>query len=441
MNVRQTITTASRFCVGGAMLGMAFLILVPCYGAAPTFASLYSFKDGVDGNFPEARLAIGSSGVLYGTTYAGGTSGWGTVFELAPPSAPGGAWQRKILYNFTGGADGANPMAGVVASSSGVLYGTTFQGGTSGYGTVYQLTPAGGGAWNQKVLYSFTGGNDGANPEASLTLTSSSVLYGTTYNGGTSGFGAVFSLTPAGGGVWTEKVLYSFLGGNDGANPQASVIFSKQKVLYGTTYAGGSAGWGTVFQLVPAGGIWTESVLYAFTGQADGGAPQAGVVIGANGVLYGSTFWGGNTTLCTLGGYATGCGTAFQLTPPVSGGAWTESTIYTFAGPPHDGSHPYQNLTITGSGALWGTTFAGASSTNVCFPASYTGCGMVFQLKPPASGGTWTNNIVHVFTGDDGGGPCGVILNSSGVVYGATYVGGTAGGFGTVFSITPGGAK
>lgn len=436
MNVPQMITSVLRHRRLGGTLAMGLMLLIPGRAATPTLTSLYSFTGGSDGAFPEARLVLSSTGILYGTTYSGGASGWGTVFQLAPPSVSGGPWSQRVLYSFTGGNDGANPLGSVIIGKNSVLYGTTFQGGSKGYGTVFQLTPATGGVWTEKTLYTFTGGNDGGSPQAGLAISSIGVLYGTTYFGGTSGQGTVFQLTQS-GGVWTEKVLYNFLGGNDGANPQAPLALSTTGVLYGTTYTGGSAGWGTVFSLTPGtGGSWTESVLYTFTGAADGGSPQAGITLASNGVLYGSTFWGGNVTACPLGGYPQGCGTVFQLAN--SGGTWTETVLLTFQGPTKDGSHPFQNLFLTAGGALWGTTFSGSSSDDVCFPASYTGCGMVFQLKPPAtSGNPWTENIMHSFLGDDGGGPTGVVLNKSGIAYGATYVGGTAGGYGTVFQVTP----
>lgn len=422
-----------------ATLGMALVLLTAGPARSTTFTSIYSFTGGSDGAFPQGRLVLSSStGVLYGATYSGGTYGWGTVYQLTPGT--GGVWTQKVLYNFTGGNDGANPPAGLVLGPNTVLYGTTYQGGSTGYGTVFQVAPIGGGVWKQTTLYTFKGGSDGANPQGSLTRSTSGVLYGTTYNGGTQGLGTVFSLTPGTGGAWTERVLHSFQGGTDGANPQATLALSSQAVLYGTTYAGGTAGWGTVFSLIPgAGGVWTEKILYSFTGQADGGGPAAGVTLApTTGVLYGTTFWGGNVVSgCPLAGYINGCGVVYQVVPS-AGGNWTQSVLYTFAGPPADGAHPYQNLTLTSAGKLWGTGFSGGSSLNICFTASYVGCGNAFLLAPPATqGGAWTYNKMHNFIGNDGGGPEGVILNSTGAAFGATYVGGLAGGYGAVYQIAP----
>jgi uncharacterized repeat protein (TIGR03803 family) len=436
-------------------IGALFALRMPCGASTPTLTTLYSFP-GEEGAFPEAGLVL-NNGALYGTTYAGG-SGWGTVFKLSPPTPPATAWTPAQLYAFTGGADGANPRAGVIFSSRGVIFGTTEQGGAYGYGEVFSLTPAAGGKWTQAVVYSFTGqGGDGAYPEAGLVLSpKSGLLYGTTYGGGTAGYGTVFSLTPAVGGTWTEKVLYSFAGSPDGANPLAGLTLSTKGVLYGTTYGGGGLGWGTVFELTQPAGVWTESVLYSFngapsgagespptpcgtTGQpaCDGGAPAGSLLVNATtGVLSGTTTLGGDPTGCPQGGYEQGCGTVFQLTPPTPPATtWTETLLYTF-GPPQNAMLPSYTLAAPASGnPIYGTAFTGASSSFACFPESYTGCGMVFVLqapKPPAT--AWTLSTMAVFNGDNGGGPNGVIL-SPGLLYGTTYEGGLSGGYGTVFQI------
>jgi uncharacterized repeat protein (TIGR03803 family) len=452
-----------------ALIGAFLAIGVPCSAAVPVLTTLYNFP-GTTGAFPEASLVL-NNGDLFGTTYSGGT-GWGTVFALIPPQASG-PWTIRQLYAFTGGADGANPRAGVIFSSHGLIYGTTEQGGAYGFGVVYSLTPAGGGKWTEAVLYSFTGtGGDGANPEAGMILSPKGLLYGTTSNGGSAGYGAVFSLTPsAGGGPWTEQVIYSFKGaptgcsttGNpacDGANPLSSLYLNANGALYGTTYSGtavsGGPLWGTVFQLVQVGGVWTESVLYSFlgapsgadggsecgtTGQAacDGGAPAGGVVVNkTTGAIYGTTTLGGLPTGCAFGGYTQGCGTVFQLTPPVAPSTtWTESLLYTFGGPPNGSLPSYSLFYPPAGGPLYGTTFSGGSSPETCFPASYSGCGIAYVLQPPvAPSTTWTKSNMAVFNGDNGAGPSGLVLSpAGGVLYGTTYTGGLAGGYGTVFQI------
>src|ERR1039457_6810828 len=157
--MQKSLTTA-------VLIGALFAIRMPCGAATPSLTLLCSFP-GPNGAFPEAGLVL-HNGVLVGTAYTGG-NGWGTVFELSPPAQSGEAWTINQLYAFTGGVDGANPRAGVIFSSHGAIFGTTEQGGASGYGTVFSLTPATGGKFTQKVIYSFTGqGGDGANPEAGL---------------------------------------------------------------------------------------------------------------------------------------------------------------------------------------------------------------------------------------------------------------------------------
>ncbi|MGA2577093.1 MAG: choice-of-anchor tandem repeat GloVer-containing protein [Bryobacteraceae bacterium] len=452
-------------------VGALFAMQLPCGAATPVLTTLYSFP-GIDGEYPEASLVL-NNGNLIGTTYTGGV-GWGTVFALSPPAQSGGAWTIHQLYAFTGGADGANPRAGVVLNPQGVIFGTTEQGGASGYGTVFSLTPAGGGKYTQSVVYSFTGlAGDGAYPEAGLILSSKSgYLYGTTYGGGTAGYGTVFALTPpvAPSTAWTEKVLYSFAGAPlgcgtgsnpacDGENPLGAVTLTSTGVLYGTTYNGGGAGWGTVFELTQSAGLWTEKVLYSFNGApsavnggnacgtsgdptpCDGGAPEGNVALNtATGALYGTTTLGGKSTGCPQGGYEQGCGVVFQLTPPVAPStAWTESLLYIFAGPPQDGMLPSANLVYAPTGGtLYGTTFAGASTTDHCFPGSYLGCGMAYFLSPPvAPSTTWTKTNLAIFNGDNGGGPNGVILSpAGGLLYGTTYEGGLAGGYGSIFQLT-----
>ncbi|HUD99815.1 MAG TPA: choice-of-anchor tandem repeat GloVer-containing protein [Bryobacteraceae bacterium] len=225
-----------------------------------SFKTLYSFTGQPDGANPSASVVIGG-GVLYGTTQYGGTGrctyislGCGTVFSLTPPTSPGGAWTESVLHDFKGkccqaSEDGDNPVAPVVIGSGGVLYGTTQYGGTGSCpafgpcGTAYSLTPPNspGGTWAEAV-YSFPGGGGGF-PEAGLVIGGRGVLYGTTSGGGTltSEYGTVFSLTPPAspGGPWTETTLWSFSGGSDGAVPEAGLVIGKDGILYGTTSIGG----------------------------------------------------------------------------------------------------------------------------------------------------------------------------------------------------------
>src|ERR1039458_4539934 len=226
----------------------AALLMTSTWAAAQVQEQvLHSFQnDGADGVDPYAGLIFDGAGNLYGTTWQGGTYGYGTVFELTPTA--GGTWTENVLWSFGSGTDGTSPVAGLIFDAVGNLYGTTLQGGTYGYGTVFELTPAAGGTWTEKVLYSFGSGTDGANPYAVLIFDAAGNLYGTTYFGGSSdaGNGTVFEVSPSAGGVWTEHVLHRFGNGTDGIWPQAGLVFDAVGNLYGTTSVGGTFGWGTV---------------------------------------------------------------------------------------------------------------------------------------------------------------------------------------------------
>jgi len=280
-----------------------------------------------------------------------------------------------------GGTDGSYPFASLVVSKMGTLYGTTSVGGGAGTpvgcnglgcGTVFELTaPASaGGAWTESVLYRFTGGSDGGNPSAGLVIGPKGQLYGTTEYGGASADGVVFELTPpsAPGGAWTETVLYTFTNQNgDGAFPWAGVVIGPNGVLYGTTTEGGTAGLGAVYDLAPPatpGAAWTETVLYSFTGTSDGSDPLGGVIVNSAGVLYGTTLNFGGSPSCS--GYY--CGTVFALQPPASpGGTWTQTVLHSFSGG-SQGAGPWAGLTMGKSGALYGTTSVdGASNTGTVF--------------------------------------------------------------------------
>ena len=362
--------------------------------AAPTETVLHSFS-GSDGAQPIAGLLADGNGNLYGTTAKGGASGNGVVFKLAP----GGTY--TVLYSFTGGSAGRFPQAGLIADSSGNLYGTTQFGGAMGNGVVFKLAPGG----TETVLYSFChlpGCTDGAYPQAGLIADSSGNLFGTTPYGGTSNDGVVFKLTSGG----TYTVLYSFSGGGDGAFPGAPLIADGSGNLYGTTAAGGASNDGVVFKLTPGG---TETVLHSFTG-SDGAGPFAGLISDSNGNLYGTTAAGG----------APGYGVVFKLTP---GGTYT--VLYSFTGG-SDGANPAFGLTADNSGNLYGTTPSGGASG-----CGASGCGVVFKLT---SGGTET--VLYTFTGlGDGAFPgSGLTADSSGDLFGTTFAGGASGN-GTVFEL------
>jgi uncharacterized protein YceK len=372
---------------------------------------------------------------------------------------------ETVLYSFTGGSDGYNPLGRLIFDSKGALYGTTVSSGTYSLneGTVFKLTPpvAGQTQWAKTVLHTFTC-SLGSYPEAGVIFDSKGALYGTTHAGGPGagtgcpqgagpGKGAVFKLTPpaAGQTQWTETVLYSFTGGSDGGHPGA-VIFDSKGALYGTADSGGG-GSGAVFKLrPPAAGQtqWTETVLYSFTGGSDGSNPRA-VIFDSKGALYGTTFNGGGTGSCSgpNGMVQPGCGTVFKLTPPATGHTqWTEIVLYSFTGG-SDGGNP-SGVILDSKGALYGTTLNSGGGTG-CSVAFGQGCGTVFKLTPPAAGQTqWTLTVLHTFTGgSDGGNPfAGLIFDSKGALYGTTANNGASDGSGcnnvpygcgTVFKLTP----
>jgi uncharacterized repeat protein (TIGR03803 family) len=221
-------------------------------------------------------LAQGKDGNFYGTAASGGTNGgYGTVFKIGTNGV------LTSLHSFMGGDDGANPYGPVMQGSDGVFYGTTGYGGTNNYGTVFKVTTNG----DFTSLYSFKGGNDGANPYAGLAQASNGVLYGTTLNGGTNGIGAVFKITTNG----AFSSLYSFTGGGDGGYPYGTLLLAKSGAFYGTTSYGTNSA-GSVFKITTNGVV---TALYSFTDGNDGAGPQAGLVQGADGSLYGTTYSGG----------------------------------------------------------------------------------------------------------------------------------------------------
>jgi uncharacterized repeat protein (TIGR03803 family) len=352
--------------------GMVFE-LSPLAGGSWKEQVLYNFN-GKDGASPYGGLILDAAGNLYGTTAYGGSGHSGTVFELSPVA--GGGWQHQILYSFQGQKDGAVPYAGLVFDAAGNLYGTTRDGGGGectdggfevGCGTVFELTPAGGVAWTEKILHEFhEDGTDGYVPSSNLIFDAAGNLYGTTSHGSApDGPGTVFELSPAVDGSWTEKLLYTFGNSPDGNTPSSGVIFDALGNLYGMTIAGGSAGGGgTVYELMPAaGGVWTESILQSFSdGAGQGGFfPQGGVIFDDAGNLYGSTTDGGVYSF----------GTAFKLTP-LGNGSWTKTILHNFNYNPSGGdAGDPSGLVFDGSGNLYGTGFLGGA---------YRG-GAVFEIK------------------------------------------------------------
>jgi uncharacterized repeat protein (TIGR03803 family) len=330
-----------------------------------------------------------------------------------------GAWAQgkyKTLYKFKGGKDGNGPWAGLIFDAAGNLYGTTLYGGAHKVGTVFELSPGATGGWTESVLYSFTGGADGrmSGSGAGLVFDGAGNLYGTAGAGGAYGQGVAFELTPTSSG-WAESVLYSFTGGADGGGPYAGLIFDTAGNLYSTTWGGGrpDCGCGVVFKLAPTSSGWNESVLYSFG--PDGQNSDAELMFDGAGLLYGVAWYGGTY----------GNGNVFKLTP-TSSGEWTESALHQFKGD-KDGAHPRAGLIFDSVGNLYGTAANEYTS----------GYGIVLKLVPN-SDGSWTKQTLHQFTGGkDGANPyVAVTFDSAGNLYGATNDGG-AYGYGVVFKLTP----
>ena len=352
------------------------------------------------------------------------------------------AQTETVLFSITDGMDGSFPRGGVISDAAGDFYGTSEFGGnwsrcSGGCGAVWKFSPASGGGWTETVLHTFSGDQDGGNPYAGLVSDAAGNLFGTTLSGGNGNCtpnwaycGVVFELSPNSSGGWTETVLHTF-GGRDGAAPWASLIFDAAGNLYGTTHDGGRYGGGVVFELSRnSSGGWTETVIHAFTGGNDGGQPSGNLTLDSAGNLYGTTTGGGNL-VCR---YITfGCGVVFKLAL-VSGGYWKESVLHAFNST--YGAAPAAGVVFDAVGNLYGTTEVGGENLG-CGGA---GCGIVFQLSPTASG-PWKFTGVHLFSDihqQKGSYPFGnLLLDGAGNVYGTAYGGGTS-GCGLVYKLSLG---
>jgi uncharacterized repeat protein (TIGR03803 family) len=293
------------------------------YGAGTVFAmnldgtgfiTLYNFQpsNGIDGTTAQAGLIQGTGGRLYGTTQNGGVYSVGTVFAVNPDGTG-----FATLYSFTGGNDGYSPLANLVQGTDGRLYGTAIKGGANGFGTVFAVNTDGTGF---TTLYTFTNGNDGGQPSSALIQGTDGRLYGTAIEGGINNFGTIFVMNLDGTGFTT---LYGFTNGNDGSAPIGNLIQEADGRLYGAAQSGGINGTGTLFVLNPDGtGFGT---LYSFTGGDDGAFPQAALIQGADGRLYGTAAYGG----------ASGNGTVFAIstTSATAGNTTTLTVTVTGTGP------------------------------------------------------------------------------------------------------------
>jgi uncharacterized repeat protein (TIGR03803 family) len=387
----------------GAVVGLTGVLLAATSlpARAQTFDVLYSFTGFADGGQAQGGVVRDAADNIYGTTSSYGSGGGGTLFRIDP------AGKFSVMVSFDS-EDGAGPIDPLLLNTAGDLYGTTWYEGAYGYGTVFEVNALG----LLKVLHNFTGGTDGANPSAGLISDAAGNLYGTTLYGGDlscnsgTGCGTVFKLTPSG----KETVLYSFTGAADGRFPQAGLVADVAGNLYGTTIYGGDlscnsgTGCGTVFKVDRAG---AETVLYSFTGGTDGQFPYAGLVRDPAGDLFGTTSNGG----------ASAYGTVFEVDK-----AGTETVLHSFAAGA-DGATPVAGLVIGGAGNLYGTTEGGGTHNS----------GTVFEVT--ASG---TETVLHSFNGQSGGANpnAGLLRDSAGNLYGTTLQGGVY-LQGTVFKLKP----
>jgi uncharacterized repeat protein (TIGR03803 family) len=397
-----------------ATIGMLITLQVAAWASTETVA--WNFGGSGDGTAPTGNLIADSAGNFYGVTSLGGAHNMGTVFELSPKS--GGGWTETVLYSFgLQNGDGTQPTSGLVMDSKGNLYGTTEFGTANDTGTVFELSPASGGGWTETVLHTFGPngkGGDGNYPASDLALDAQGNLFGTTFGGGASGQGTLYEMSPSSSG-WTETIRHSFGSSRkDGSNPETGVLLGKiQSHLYGSTVYGNAGvyrlwfikghwveqtihyfdsalngGEQTGGDLVidhglniygasnnaganMTGSVWemvyhvnqarTFSLLYSFgaDGSGDGTHPQSGVIVGANGTIYGTTGFGGSNDN----------GIVFALTK--SNNQWQETILYKFTGG-SDGGTPVGQLIQDKQGNLYGVALRGGTN----------GGGVVFEVTP-----------------------------------------------------------
>lgn len=409
MGSRRVLHSVFRCLLVSAMLA----VLPTAAWATGTTKLIYSFTGGADGEYTDTELVRDTAGNLYGSSVQGGRFKSGTVFQVTPDGV------HTALYDFKGGADGGEPYKGVTLDSHGNLFGTAVAGGggpcDGGCGVVYELTNS-GGIWNENVVHTFTG-NDGSGPGSPVAFDRHGNLYGTTPTGGTYGMGIVYRISPNGAGGWSFRIIHNFTGGADGAGGSAGrLLIDSAGNLYGVCTSGGVNGFGIVYEISPIGGKWQFTTLYAFKDQPDGALPYGSVVSDGLGNLYGTTYYAG----------AFDMGTVYRLS--LMNGIWAETGVYSFKGGA-DGSSPISSLVADGKGNFYGTTSAGGSTS--------CGCGVIFKMTRSATG-TWSESVVYSFPGAPNAGQAynGMVRDASGNFYGATVSGGTDND-GAIYEFTP----
>ena len=391
------------------LLGCVLLILIVQPARAQTLTVLHTFS-GPDGLYPYSGVTLDRAGNLYGTTYGGGASQAGTVYQL---KRAGASYIHNQLHAFTGGSDGGQPWGGVIFGPDGALYGTTTTGGFEEAGTVFSLRPPVTICrsvlcpWTETVLYN-VGNFGGVEPAyGQVVFDSAGNIYGTTAFGGTGGYGDVYELSRS-GNSWAGTQLYSF-GDPDAQYPAHNAMLDSQGNLYGTTDGGGLDSAGAVFQLMHSGSGWSENILanFAAEGSGVGGYGATGLIMDGAGNLYGGTLGADNTAA-----------SVFELSR--SGNSWQFTVLHSFT----TGLACWGSLVLDNNGNLYGTTYSLGTH----------GMGNIFKLSP--SGGGWTYTDLYDFSNSgDGENPTGDLsIDASGNIYG-TNLG--ENGYGVVWKLTP----
>lgn len=381
-------------------LPLATLLAATAPASAQTLDTLFSFS-GLTGRNPYAGVTLDAAGNLFGTTYQG--AGYGTVFRLSPDGL--GGYSHSILLSLTNGT-GIYPTAGVALDAAGNVFGAGNTGGPGGGGTLFRLSPDGAGGYVHSNLVNFAGAN-GRNPYARLTPGASGNFFGTTYLGGSSNNGTVFSLSPNGLGGYTHSTIMSFDSAN-GRNPVSELIVDTLGNIFGTTYNGSR-----VFRLSPDGaGGYTHSTIFTLS-FANGVNPAGRLTLDNAGNLFGTTYSGGPNN----------GGTVFRLSPDGAGG-YTHSTLFAFP-QSGDGRNPNAGLLLDAAGNLFGTTTYGGGA----------GVGTIYRLSPDGVGG-YIHTTLFSLTDGTGVYPYGELASDQdGNIYGTTSDWGPS-GYGTVFRLS-----
>jgi uncharacterized repeat protein (TIGR03803 family) len=411
------------FMMRGLVMSLLIPLLAAASGRAASLERIYDFQGGSDGSNPSGGLMKLADGSLMGTTSSGGPSNCGTVFILTPSPRIAGVWDKKTIYSFSG-IDGQQPQGGLIKDMYGRVYGTTFKGGSYEGGTLFSLSPPSttSASWSEAKLWDFGKDLDGTNPGPSLVLVGGSSIYGTTYAGGNSGLGTVFAINAnMPGHSRSDEVIWSFGGSGNGKYP-TSLIQDQYGTLYGVTTEGGANGFGTVFNLAAPGGKLSLRTLWSFTGQSDGSYPTS-IVPNGLGSFYGTV---------AVGSSQTSEGAIFSLSS--QRGKWLAESIVDFGGAA-EGASP-EAIFAEGTSLIVGVTSQGGAAScqsgHVPVP-----CGAAFMLvRAGASGSAWTEKVAWDFSPPPSPSePSSVLMALSASQYiGETMYGG-AGGQGTVFVI------